>query len=344
MASTTGTPETPAAEPRELDNLSDSQYSEWRKSGKVPVDGEAAGASEGDAGKKDSAPSEQAPPKREQQREGQRREPTRMGYGDLRRAVRELREENARLKSERTREVPEAEETEPPSARAAERSETAASKDRPKPTLNDKTADGKPKYATYEDWVEDLADWKAEQKLSARDADAQKRERDDAASRAQRAEGQRALSVAEKGRAKYDDFDAVALNKDLPLIRGSAAHQWIEALAEDKKPDVAADMAYYFGENPDELEQINRLSPVAAARHLTALEAELSGEEPEEEAAPITRPTGTPKKPLPPPTKTVAGRGAAPPDEIRKAVAEDDFEGFQAAANRRDLARRKSGR
>lgn len=40
---------------------------------------------------------------------------------------------------------------------------------RPKPTPDGTGQDGKPKYESYEDYVEDLADWKAEQRIAQRD-------------------------------------------------------------------------------------------------------------------------------------------------------------------------------
>jgi hypothetical protein len=37
---------------------------------------------------------------------------------------------------------------------------------RPKPTLEDKGEDGNPKFASYEDYIEELSDWKSEQRIA----------------------------------------------------------------------------------------------------------------------------------------------------------------------------------
>ena len=67
------------------------------------------------------------------------------------------------------------------------------------------------KYASYADFVEDLADWKSEQKIS--NFDAQLRSRIEA-ERASRSLEDRAVSVVERGRQVYADFDAVQRNPD----------------------------------------------------------------------------------------------------------------------------------
>ena len=74
--------------------------------------------------------------------------------------------------------------------------------------------------------------------------------------------------VLEAGRAKYQDFDAVALNNDLPLSQEMA-----EMIAE---ADNADDMFYHLGKNPVELERISLLDPNTMARELGRLEARLS--------------------------------------------------------------------
>lgn len=69
---------------------------------------------------------------------------------------------------------------------------------RPKPTADDKKQDGTPKFESYEDFVEELADWKAEQRLVS----------------AQREQSQREAQTAlqkqvDEARSRYDDVDEV---------------------------------------------------------------------------------------------------------------------------------------
>jgi hypothetical protein len=71
---------------------------------------------------------------------------------------------------------------------------------RPKPTVDDKGEDDNPKYATYEDFVEDLSDWKAEQRLAKQQREQQQQE--------QQSKLQRAI---EDGKSIYgDDFGKIA--------------------------------------------------------------------------------------------------------------------------------------
>ena len=64
------------------------------------------------------------------------------------------------------------------------------------------------KYATYADFVEDLADWKAEQRLAAMNFDARFDQRIEA-DRATRARDDYYRGVFTRGRATFPDFDAV---------------------------------------------------------------------------------------------------------------------------------------
>ena len=64
------------------------------------------------------------------------------------------------------------------------------------------------KYETYVDFIEDLADWKAEQRLSAQDFDAKIRSSIEA-DRASRSRDERSVQSVTRGRSRYADFDAV---------------------------------------------------------------------------------------------------------------------------------------
>jgi len=67
------------------------------------------------------------------------------------------------------------------------------------------------KYANYADFIEDLSDWKAEQRIA--NYDAQLRSRTEA-ERASRSLQDHATSVVERGRKVYADFDAVQRNPE----------------------------------------------------------------------------------------------------------------------------------
>ena len=70
---------------------------------------------------------------------------------------------------------------------------------RPKPTVDDKSADGKPKYNSYEDYVEELTGLKAEQRIVQ-----QNREQ------AQRAQMAETKARVEAAKSKYENFDQIS--------------------------------------------------------------------------------------------------------------------------------------
>jgi hypothetical protein len=149
----------------------------------------------------------------------------------------------------------------------------------------------------------------------------------------------------EKARAKHEDFDAVALNNDLPIKIGTPVDLFLV------DSEQGAEVLYYLGQNPEELERIQGkatttkdakgnvqftfnggLHPLAQVRELTKLELQLS--EPKENPAP-------PKTRAPKPPSEVGGRGTQPADTVEAAVRANDFRAFKAEATRRALATAK---
>ncbi len=313
----TASPE--AVEPKPLENLSPTQYSEWRKTGQIP--------DEEPTPKKEAAAKESpaAPAKKAAEKTPAGESIHRLGYQELRNRVRELESENERLKI--PREEVRTREPEP------EKKEAAAETVRPKPQATDKDKDGKPKYQTYEDFVEDLSDWKAEQRLAAYEKSQAEKAAKDAVQREQQKVTQTWTEQVESARSKHADFDKVALDPEMTIPQGSAVEQWV------LNSEIGTELLYYLGQHRDELAAVHKMHPVAAARFLTALEAELSGDEPEPEKKPPATETKTTK--APPPTREVGGRGTAAVDEINKAVADDDVRAYINSKNRQDIARKK---
>jgi len=138
-------------------------------------------------------------------------------------------------------------------------------------------------FASNEDYVEALADQRAEQKLVEREQ------------RKQQAEILETYhDKEEEVRAKYSDFEQVAYNPNLPITTVMA--QSIQA--SDNGPEVA----YYLGANPREAERISRLSPILQAKEIGKIEAQLAANPPIKKTSnapsPISpvsaRTTGTP--------------------------------------------------
>jgi len=116
-------------------------------------------------------------------------------------------------------------------------------------------------FASNEDYVEALAEQRAEQKLAERDQ------------RRQQAEILETYhDKEEEVRAKYDDFEQVAYNPNLPITTVMA--QSIQA--SDNGPEVA----YHLGANPREAERISRLSPIMQAKEIGKIEAQLAANPP----------------------------------------------------------------
>ena len=96
----------------------------------------------------------------------------------------------------------------------------------------------------------------------------------------------------EAAREKYDDFEQVAYNRDLPITTVMA--QTIQA------SEMGPDVAYYLGCNPKEAERISRLSPYLQAKEIGKIEARLA------DNPPVKKTTNAP-----PPIKPVTAKGAS---------------------------------
>ena len=98
----------------------------------------------------------------------------------------------------------------------------------------------------------------------------------------------------EKARDKYDDFDQVAYNPNLPITTVMA--QTIQA------SDVGPEVAYYLGANPKEAERISRMSPILQAKEIGKIEAKVAT------APPVQRTTSAPS-----PISPVSARSSGSP-------------------------------
>ncbi len=131
--------------------------------------------------------------------------------------------------------------------------------------------DEKPKvdqFQSYEEYLEALADYKAEQKFTERE---RKREQETQQERATREFNDMRATFAERieqAAEKYEDFEEVAFSEDVPVSEAMAT-----AIMQS---DLGPDLLYHLGQNPKEAARIARLPPIAAIRELGKLEAKLS--------------------------------------------------------------------
>lgn len=208
---------------------------------------------------------------------------------------------------------------------------------RPKPTLADKGSDGQQKYKSYEDWQDDLTDWKVEQKLAARD-----REQQVATQR------QALGKQLEEARGRYTDFDTVTNPLIQDLMKPGVSR---EVFAVINESPVLADLLYTIGgteaSKADFLDAC-RNNPGKALRVALLMEQEIAKElgkgkaetkKAGEGAAETTPEAPKPRAPKPP--TEVGGRGAPGEDASITAAKAGDFRAFEAEQTRRALASRR---
>jgi hypothetical protein len=114
-------------------------------------------------------------------------------------------------------------------------------------------------FETYEDYAEALAERKAQELLARREAEQQ-----------QRAYLEAYHDREEVARDRYDDFEQVAYNPNLPVTEAMA--RAIQA------SEIGPDVLYHLGSTPSEAARISRLDPILQAREIGKIEARLSAE------------------------------------------------------------------
>ena len=136
-------------------------------------------------------------------------------------------------------------------------------------------------FDTYEDYADALAERKAEELLAKRETAKQTQ-----------ALQEQYYEREETARDKYDDFDQVAYNPNLPVTDVMA--QSIQA------SDVGPDVLYWLGTNPKEAVRISRLGPILQAKEIGKIEASLT-------SAPPVRKSSTAPAPIAPVTPRASG-------------------------------------
>ena len=138
-------------------------------------------------------------------------------------------------------------------------------------------------FESVDAYAEALAERKAEELLTRREAERQRMDLVEAYH-----------DREEDARTKYEDFEQVAYNPKLPIT---------EVMAETiQMSDVGPDLAYYLGSNPREADRISKLTPYSQAKEIGKLEAKLASE-------PVLRKTTS----APPPIAPISGRGTGAP-------------------------------
>lgn len=224
----------------------------------------------------DASADPSAPASTDRDDKGRFRNPVQPRIDELTRKAREQERETAYWRGRA--EAREAKEAEAREAKAAE-----------KPTPE--------KFGTYDEYVEALTDWKADEKIKANN-ETQKQE--SAKERTARERTERWTERSNAARATHTDFDEV-LNaaSDVKL-----ADFVCDALDES---DKSAELLYRIAQDPSIADRLNAMTPRQAALELGRMEAKLlapvSAENPDPDEVPVD------PKPAPPARKTTS----APP-------------------------------
>lgn len=139
-------------------------------------------------------------------------------------------------------------------------------------------------FDSPEAYAEALAERKAEELLAKREAAKQ-----------QTALLEQYQTKEEEARDKYDDFEQVAYNPNLPVTDVMA--QTIQA------SEIGPDVIYYLGSNPKEAQRIAQMPPFLQAKEIGRIEAKLSDNPP-------VRRTSTAPAPIAPVTARTKGAPA----------------------------------
>jgi hypothetical protein len=127
----------------------------------------------------------------------------------------------------------------------------------------------------------------------------------------------------EEVRGKYDDFDQVAYNPNLPIT---------DVMAETiRASEIGPELAYHLGSNPKEAERIARLSPFLQAKEIGKIEAKLAD-------APPVKKTSSAPAPISPVTARATNTGVVDTTDPRAAKTMSDSEWIEAE-RRRQIAK-----
>lgn len=143
------------------------------------------------------------------------------------------------------------------------------------------------KFGSYDEYVEALADWKADQRV----AESFKR-RD--AERSQAAEARAAEAKAQAWAERQSEFREATPDYDAVVGKSSVqvAPHVVDALLDSES---GPELAYHLAKRPETVKRINALSPLSAARELGRIEATLSNP-----AAPQFKPASKAPAPITP--------------------------------------------
>jgi hypothetical protein len=309
----------PVAAARDLDSLSPTELATWRMDGSLPSTSPVTDAPAASS----PAPAVQDPPASTDAPAQAASEPADSTPAKTKARIDELLAErsHARARADRAEAHIRAQEARaaqpPPDARPAAPSPAPAGLTKPDP-------DAFPYGTADPGYLEALADYKVDARLATERSNW---ERGQQAERA-RTETTRVITAfeqkAEAVRAKYADFDAVALLAPTEIAPGSAVDLYI------LEAPAGADILYHLQSpaNTAERRRILKLGPLDQLTELVRLGDRLTS------ASPPARSTSAP-----PPPPTLSTR-ATPGDPVERAIRDGDAGAYIRAMNAREIAQR----
>jgi hypothetical protein len=213
----------------------------------------------------------------------------------------------------------------------------------------EKNADG-----SYEDYIDERAEFRVEQRWAAKEREAQERAEHEKRAQTVQARDTQFSERLNKAIEAEPDF----LEKCSPDVLELRPFEYLTREADGRlrdpqtgkfvlpgraavasevlASDVAPQLMRHFSDHPEELQKLERLHPDALYKAFGALEYRLR------EGAAKPAPAAPPRKTVtdaPDPGTTLGRRPAAAADEVASAVSRGDFASYEQQANRRDLAR-----
>lgn len=170
-------------------------------------------------------------------------------------------------------------------------------------------------FDDYDKYVEALADWKAEEKVTAKFTE---REKAGEAKQRQESRATNWQKGVEEAMKHHPDYEQVMSASQVPV----AEHVQELLLDAESGPRLA----YYLDRHPEVADKLNEMSPVQAARELGRIEASFSAaptanETPDETPAPAKEapaPAAKPRTTAAPPPARPAASGSSTPKALEK--------------------------
>ena len=127
-------------------------------------------------------------------------------------------------------------------------------------------------FATYDEYLEALADFKAEQKIAEIDEKRRQAEIDNQHKSEIERQTERRHALLDEGESKYVDFEEVVSASKLQI----AEPAYLAIL----ESDISSDLVYHLAKDAAEADRISKLSPYAQAKEIGKIEDRLLAKKP----------------------------------------------------------------